>query len=91
MDKDVKLELSGRLAELMVNILPQIYRQHLIYDMGRLVLYATLKKALYSSPKSELMLYEQLVADMIGKGFELNPYDPCVTNKTIGGKQMTAF
>ena len=22
-------------------------------------------------------------------GFELNPYDPCVTNKTINGKQLT--
>ena len=26
---------------------------------------------------------------MRGKEFELNPYEPCVANKTIGGKQMT--
>ena len=25
---------------------------------------------------------------MRGKGFELNPYDPCMSNKIIGGKQM---
>ena len=26
---------------------------------------------------------------MRGEKFELNPYDPCVANKMIGGKQMT--
>ena len=30
-DEDMKMVLCGRLAELMVNILPQIYRQHVIY------------------------------------------------------------
>ena len=28
---------------------------------------------------------------MIGKWFELNPYDPWVANKIIGGKQMAVF
>ena len=28
------------------------------------------------------------VADMRGRGFELNQYDPCVANKIIGGKHM---
>ena len=28
-------------------------------------------------------------AQLKGAGFKLNPYDPCVCNKTIGGKQMT--
>ena len=26
---------------------------------------------------------------MRGKGFELDPYDPCVANAIIGGKHMT--
>ena len=26
---------------------------------------------------------------MTGAGFKLNPYDPCVANKVIGGTQMT--
>ena len=34
------------------------------------------------------MLYERLVVDMRGKGFGLNPHDPCVANRIIGGKQM---
>ena len=47
MDEDVKMVLRGRFAELMVNIAPQIYRHHVIYEKGRPVLYVTLKKAIY--------------------------------------------
>ncbi|KAG7358201.1 hypothetical protein IV203_014788 [Nitzschia inconspicua] len=38
-------------------------------------------KALYGCVKSALLWC---------KGFELNPYDPCVTNKMFNGKQCTA-
>ncbi len=29
------------------------------------------------------------MADLESNGFKLNPYDPCVANKTVNGKQMT--
>ena len=35
------------------------------------------------------LLYEWLVLDIRGNGFALKPYDPCVANKIIRGKQMT--
>ena len=46
MNKDTKMSLRVRLAQIMVNIVPQIYRHHMIYEHGRPVLYVTLKKAL---------------------------------------------
>ncbi len=39
--------------------------------------------------KSALLFYRKLVADLLSIGFIINPYDPCVANKTIKGKQMT--
>ena len=48
MDEDVKMALSGRLEEIMVNIAPPIYRNHKIYEKGRPVLYVNLTKALYT-------------------------------------------
>ena len=30
-----------------------------------------------------------MVSDLIEEGFQLNPYDACVTNKEINGKQFT--
>jgi hypothetical protein len=35
------------------------------------------------------VFYKKLVKDLENYGFETNPYDPCVANKMINGKQMT--
>ena len=37
------------------------------------------------------MFYEKLVGYLEAYGFNVNPYDPCVANKMIGGKQLTVF
>ena len=37
------------------------------------------------------MFYEWLVEYTRGEGFELNLYDPFITNKMIRGKQITVF
>jgi hypothetical protein len=39
--------------------------------------------------KASLLFYKKLTADLLSIGFELNPYDPCVANKMVGGSQMT--
>ena len=39
--------------------------------------------------KSALLFYEKLVGDLEAYGFRINPYDPCVANKVVGGKQLT--
>ena len=57
MDKEIKMELHGRLSELMVNIATQIYRQHVIHEKGGAVLYVTLNKALYGCLILVLLLY----------------------------------
>ena len=36
-----------------------------------------------------MLFYEKLVGDMEAYGFRINPYDPCVANKMVGGKQLT--
>ena len=78
MDKDVKMALCGILSKKMVKIASQIYRQHKIYKKRRPFLHVNLNKALYNCLRLALLLYERLVADMRGKGFEINPYDLCV-------------
>ena len=72
----------------MVNIVPQIYIQHVIYEKERPILYVTLNKALYGCRILASLLYEHLVADMRGKGFEINPYYPFMANKMIGGNKI---
>ncbi len=53
------------------------------------MLYITLQKALYGCLQSALFFYLKLVADLEGQGFCLNPYNPCVANKVINGKQKS--
>ena len=48
-----------------------------------------MQKALYGLLRSALLLYNKLVADLESDGFVLNPYDSCVANNFVNGKQMT--
>ena len=48
-----------------------------------------MSKALYGLLKSALDFYLKLRGDLGSIGFEVNPYDPCVANKTIQGTHMT--
>jgi hypothetical protein len=38
---------------------------------------------------ASLLYFRKLTKSLMKIGLELNPYDPCVANKTIEGKQMT--
>eukprot|EP00957_Ditylum_brightwellii_P140482 10703377-Ditylum_brightwellii.AAC.1 len=90
MGNEVIIMMEGRLAELMAQTTPEIYRKYLgIGRNNKHVLYAKLQKALYRCLKSALLFNNKLVGDLKELGFEVNPYDPCVANKTIQGKQMT--
>jgi hypothetical protein len=46
-------------------------------------------KALYGCVQSALLWYELFVGTLKDIGFEINPYDTCVANKVIDGKQCT--
>ena len=53
------------------------------------MLYVRLSKALYGILRAALMFYKRLRSDLEDRGFVVNPYDPCVTNKMVDGAQMT--
>ena len=90
MDDVVHMVMRGRLAELMAETAPELYRKYITHGKnGEAILYVTLQKALYGCLKSALLFYRKLVSEIVSLGFELNPYDPCVANMMINGKQMT--
>jgi len=51
----VIMKMVGTLAELMVKTNPKLYRQYVILEKGKSVLYLRLKKALYGMMKSALL------------------------------------
>jgi hypothetical protein len=90
LDEDITMVLKGRLAELMVQVAPNLYRKYIsVNRKGKAILYMKMQKAMYGLLRSALLFYRKLVEDLESNGFKLNPYDPCVANKTVNGKQMT--
>ena len=45
---------------------------------------------LYGIMRATLLFYEKFVRDLTSIRFKLNPYDPCVANKTVDDNTLTA-
>ena len=81
---------EGDMVDHMVAANPEKYEKYVhITSNGKKRLYVQLLKALYGCIKSGLLWYNLLVSTLQVMGFELNPYEPCVANKMIDGKQCT--
>ncbi len=75
-DKNVLMVLKGELAEMMVQIAPQIYRKYIIVDRkGTPVLYIKLQKALYRLMRPSLLFYRKLREALEEYKFVMNSYD----------------
>ena len=46
-------------------------------------------KALNGTMVASLLYYEKFTTSLNKAGFEMNPYNPCVWNRQIRGKQCT--
>jgi hypothetical protein len=46
-------------------------------------------KALYGMLQSALLYYKKFRKDIEDIGFNVNPYDPCIANRMVNGKQHT--
>jgi hypothetical protein len=89
-EEDITMVLKGRLAELMVQVTQNLYRKYITVDRkGTAILYVKMQKALYGLMRNALLFYRKLVANLESDGFVLNPYNSCVANKVVNGKQMT--
>jgi hypothetical protein len=53
------------------------------------VMYVELLKALYGTVRESRLFWEKWTGKLLKWGFTPNPYDPCVMNKNVDGKQIT--
>jgi hypothetical protein len=78
------------MAELLARVDPEKYRTYMSKENGKDVLYVELQKALYGTLQAALLFWENLSEFLTQElGFVANPYDSCVVNKIINGKQCT--
>ena len=63
-DEDITMVLKDRLAELMVQVAPNLYRNYITVNRkGTAIVYVKMQKALYGLLRSALLFYNKLVAD----------------------------
>jgi hypothetical protein len=88
-DELVHIKFDDQIIDLLCEVDPSL-KQYISYENGKRVLYTKLNKALYGTVQASRLFWERLSAFLIDKnGFKCNPYDFCVVNKMVNGKQMT--
>ena len=60
-----------------------------MFEHAKAVLYLQAKKAIYGCVESALLWYEHFSSYETGLGFTIKPYDKCVANKMVDGKNCT--
>ena len=83
------MKISGKLVDLFVAMAPEVYGPYVVFENGRKVIYVQLLHPLYGMLIAALLWYLQFRRDLEDIGFEFNPYDPCVANRMVRGKQHT--
>jgi hypothetical protein len=90
MDELVHMQMEGPFAELLARVDPEKYETYFVMEGGKKVLYVILQKALYSTLQAALLFWKNISTYLEEEmGFAMNPYDWCVVNKIINGKQCT--
>ncbi len=89
-DEEVYIRLEGTMMDLLVQVNPKKYVPFVIKEKHKNVIYLLLHKALYGMLQAALLFWRNRSSFLVDKlGFKLNPYDTCITNKIIDGKQCT--
>jgi len=88
MDDFVVMKFTGGSVDILCEMNPD-HTKFTTTERGVKVLYVRLIKAIYGCVKSALLWYDLFSNTLKDLGFVLNPYDPCIANCTIDGKQCT--
>ncbi len=85
----VFMKITGVLVDLLVEMDPQKYASHVVYENGCKVLYVLILRAIYGMLIEALVWYRKFRKDLESIGFKFSPYDPCVAWRMWKEKQQT--
>ena len=85
----VIMKIRGPLVDMLVDLAPEVYANYVTFEGKSKVLYVHVLKAIYGMLRSAMLFYKKLKKDLESIGFKTNPYDPCVANRMVNGKQHT--
>ena len=82
----IVMKIRGPLLEILVEIDPEKYDKYVELEDGGRTLYVIMLRALYGMISS-LLYYMKFLEDLKSVRFKVNPYDPCVANRTVRGSK----
>ena len=85
--KKVHVTLEEIMVDVMLKIDKSKYKKYVVHEYRKPVLYILLTKALYGTIQAAFLFWKNLTGQLEEWGFKTNPYDFCVANKSINGKQ----
>ena len=84
------VRMRGEVVDILCKLSPETYKPFVTTDkQGNIQILVKCLNALYESMVASLLYYKKFSASLKRKGFVKNPYDPCVWNKIVNGKQLT--
>ena len=84
----IVMKIRGAMIDMLIEI-DERYEEFVTTENGKRILYVHIQRAIYGMLMSGLLFYKKFRASIEKIGYEVNPYDPCVANKIINGKQHT--
>ena len=88
MKRFIAMRFVGWAVDLLCEVNPE-YKNYVVYEGKVKVLYVRCNKAIYGCVVSGVLWYELFSETLEQHGFITNPYDFCIANATIDGKQCT--
>jgi hypothetical protein len=86
----VTVRIRVPLVDVLVPIVLDVYGPYVsTTKTGQKVLIVECLNAIHGMMVAALLYYKKFVKSLVNHGFKLNPYDGCVANKTVKGKQTT--
>jgi hypothetical protein len=83
------MKIRGQLVDILLELCPGVYDDYVIDEGNHKIIYVRMLKALYGMLISSIMYYKKFRKDIESIGFEVNPYNICVANRKVNGKQQT--
>ncbi len=82
--------IRGPLVDILVSIAPEVYGPYVSTNKsGQKVLLVQCLNAVYGTMVTALLYYKKFAKSLTKQGYKINPYDGCMANKMVKGKQIT--
>ncbi len=86
----VIIQIQGLMVDILEKIEPHIYGPYVTFNkQGNKQLLVEYLNIIYGTMVAILLYYRKITNSLSKEGYCMNPYNPCVWNKMIDGKQMT--